>query len=420
LGESSALLINKSNATKNIKLKVIGYVNNRNAIGSKIYAFDNTSEKPFWYDEITAGSGYMSANDFTKIIPIQKQQTITLKIVYPNGIVKAIENIKPGTSITVEDAGGYSKQKALIKQKIKLYLFNHHNRFELFKWLLVIFLIFYFGRLFYQKYNWPIYKILFVAVFFLSYYYLQSHLFEYKGVIYGTILPLGSLTLFATLIYYYQEKKYVQQLANIEQLKLKNKISRNLHDDLAATVSSIGFYLTLIDLELGEGKKSIKNWIKKSEELLQNATNTITDLIWSYQTNTKTLEDVLQRLKNYYQPIFNERNIEFKINIPEQLIDYTLSKTQKEHLYLLLKEALNNTLKYANADKVIMNVSNQNHYISINIKDNGKGFEFDEALKKGNGLTNMIRRAKDMNGSIDIETSLDKGVQINVNIPFKK
>jgi signal transduction histidine kinase len=101
-------------------------------------------------------------------------------------------------------------------------------------------------------------------------------------------------------------------------------------------------------------------------------------------------------------------------------INYThkISKNKELQIYRIIQEALNNTLKHgkANAAKVIL--ISENGYLSLEIKDNGNGFDVDQQLKnpKSFGLQSILQRAKAIAGKIKI-LSNDKGTQIFIQIP---
>jgi signal transduction histidine kinase len=94
----------------------------------------------------------------------------------------------------------------------------------------------------------------------------------------------------------------------------------------------------------------------------------------------------------------------------------------ENNLYRITQEALNNIIKHAKAQKATINLSNeQNKFITLSIIDNGKGFDLKKAKKNkvtGNGLGNLQTRVRLLNGTIKIESELNKGTNIFVKIPF--
>jgi signal transduction histidine kinase len=92
-----------------------------------------------------------------------------------------------------------------------------------------------------------------------------------------------------------------------------------------------------------------------------------------------------------------------------------LSTEQKKAIYLIFKEAVNNALKYASAEHIHVTISKQQNQVEMSISDNGKGFVLASG-NKGNGLTNMQNRARELGGKTEINSS-DKGTSIICRFP---
>jgi signal transduction histidine kinase len=102
-------------------------------------------------------------------------------------------------------------------------------------------------------------------------------------------------------------------------------------------------------------------------------------------------------------------------------IDYqgSLTSAKELQIYRIIQEALTNIIKYANAHAAKITISEINNYISIEIKDNGKGFNVKETLNsnKAFGLHNIIERCRVIGGEASI-VSGTSGTIINLEIPI--
>jgi signal transduction histidine kinase len=101
--------------------------------------------------------------------------------------------------------------------------------------------------------------------------------------------------------------------------------------------------------------------------------------------------------------------------VADELVD--LPPPQEETLYAIAQEALNNALKHAGATEVDVRLRVQNDQISLEIKDNGKGFDpaaVDEC--GGLGLLNMRERAARLGGLLNVESALDVGTSVTVTV----
>jgi len=92
--------------------------------------------------------------------------------------------------------------------------------------------------------------------------------------------------------------------------------------------------------------------------------------------------------------------------------------------YRIITELINNTFKYANASniRIILNYSEADSTLRLEYTDNGKGFDLDKVLSKsqGLGLSSIYQRVNALNGKIDIETAIGKGVRVLFELPVLK
>ncbi len=100
----------------------------------------------------------------------------------------------------------------------------------------------------------------------------------------------------------------------------------------------------------------------------------------------------------------------------EELASFKMSMQQKKAVYLVFKEALNNELKYADAKNIEVRVAKENQYFKMVLKDDGKGFDLN-TVRKGNGLDNMMNRAKELGGRVVIQSKPGDGTTITFIIP---
>jgi len=84
------------------------------------------------------------------------------------------------------------------------------------------------------------------------------------------------------------------------------------------------------------------------------------------------------------------------------------------NIYRIVQEAIHNAIKYADAKQISVSISKKNNQYQIEITDNGIGFKITE-VSKGNGLANIKKRASDINGTIHVESEVNKGTRIILN-----
>jgi signal transduction histidine kinase len=208
----------------------------------------------------------------------------------------------------------------------------------------------------------------------------------------------------------YQLKKKLEK--QTELLEMRNTISRNLHDDIGASLSNINILNELVKRNLNDEEKS-KEYLAKSGEDIQRISESLSDIVWNINPRYDDLENLFIRMKRYAGDMLDGKNIKYKFNFPENAANISLSMDNRRDLYLLFKEAVNNLAKYSQASEATIAIEAENKNLRMVITDNGKGFEPGE-IETGNGLSNMKQRTKKLNGKLSINSKRGEGTNIEL------
>lgn len=215
-------------------------------------------------------------------------------------------------------------------------------------------------------------------------------------------------------------KETQAQLINIEKEKESEKIrqgiSRDLHDNLGSTLSGIAMYSHMMDGQLKSGNYTDA---KTSIAVIQKSTNEIvgklSDLVWSANPGQDSLQQLLERLHQYGLEMCSAKNIQFKMdNFLTDKIFY-LPPEHRYYIYLVAKEAMNNAVKYSTASLLKLNVKEIEGVLEIIVLDNGKGFSVNET-KKGNGLDNMEKRMHEIGAVYSLYSEPGAGCKISIQL----
>ncbi|MBC7495319.1 MAG: sensor histidine kinase [Flavobacterium sp.] len=239
---------------------------------------------------------------------------------------------------------------------------------------------------------------------------------------------LGLMAIGLGYFFYKQQKiKNIQQLkeSSLKETLLKIEaenqlqeqrlgISKELHDN-------IGSQLTFVISSIDTLKQNYPITNEKIESQLDNINaftkNTITELrdtVWVMNTkdiNGNALKNRL--LENLERAKITYENINFKLDIENFEIENSLIAL---NLFRTIQEAINNALKYANATEIDILIKENNNIIQAFVKDNGSGFDL-KTIKKGNGLKNMKKRIKSINGEFNIVSTEKLGTEIFIKVP---
>lgn len=235
----------------------------------------------------------------------------------------------------------------------------------------------------------------------------------------GMLIDLVLFQLALTKRWQLQENELaMQQLrADIEIEKVKNRINTELHDDVGSTLSGISMYSRLAMQKAGDSP--IIDILTVIQQTSDETVNRLKDIVWINNPGSDSTLDMLERLKDYAEMMSRTQKIEIKLSCDAELIVKKIPEEIRYHFYLIGKEAVNNAIKYSQATIININFLMNNLYITLQITDNGCGFDID-SVKKGNGLENIVQRSKSIQATCKIESNFKKGthVAVSVKIPL--
>ncbi len=198
----------------------------------------------------------------------------------------------------------------------------------------------------------------------------------------------------------------------IRQIKKQHEIRKNiatdLHDDLGSTLNSVKVFtnLAISGIKQEESLQQVK-------DNLTEATMSLRDMIWVLDDSLDTVDELITRLKQFALPVAAASNIEASIKADSEVNSRQLSKEEKRNLFLICKEAVNNSIKYSGASQIDVAITASGKKIQIIVADNGKGFNVDE-VKKGYGLKNMQYRAGQIKYKAALVSSPGKGTKVEI------
>ncbi len=208
----------------------------------------------------------------------------------------------------------------------------------------------------------------------------------------------------------------LEQLLRVE--RLRTKISTDLHDDIGSTLSSISILSELV-LNRREEKQA-KEMLHEIKDNALNLMEKMDDIVWSINPKNDSLEDLLSRITRFAGQLFEARDIDHRITIQPHIRELKLSMEARQHLYLMLKETINNIIKHARCSSASVSVTHKDGVLTVVIEDNGIGFDTRKpGTGDGNGLINLRDRAAKMGAVVDIHSAAGEGTVVTISVKIK-
>ena len=196
----------------------------------------------------------------------------------------------------------------------------------------------------------------------------------------------------------------------------KRKIARDLHDGVLSRM--FGARLNLDSINHMNDEESIKKrleYLNELKEIEQDIREISHDL-------SREKQDLINNFVSITTNLFEEQTTTHpaKLNyFMDSSIKWDLVKNNiKINVFRILQEGLQNINKYAKANNISVSFIKEKNVLHISIEDDGTGFDVSKK-SKGIGMQNMISRAIDCNGKLDINSSKENGTKITLKIPLE-
>jgi signal transduction histidine kinase len=122
-------------------------------------------------------------------------------------------------------------------------------------------------------------------------------------------------------------------------------------------------------------------------------------------------------VKNEIKRLNNSGLIEASFNVFGENANFENGKDEII-LFRILQEFFSNTLKYANANKLEVNITYSDKDLVLNVNDDGDGFDF-ETIEKSSGLINMEKRSELINAEFNLTSEKGKGTQLKIKYNYR-
>jgi PAS domain S-box-containing protein len=187
----------------------------------------------------------------------------------------------------------------------------------------------------------------------------------------------------------------------------RKRISRNLHDGIGQNLYS--HLITIHRLKAEMDHPLIDQMLDEAQELIEE----IRDISWELRPSVLDDLGLIPAIRSF----LNHYSEHYKIDV---LFDCALSGRLKHNtettIYRVIQESLTNIRKYAEVDEAAVTIREMDDLIRVMVEDLGKGFVAG-IQSRGVGLFSMEERARSVGGTLYIQTELEKGTQVILEVP---
>ena len=246
----------------------------------------------------------------------------------------------------------------------------------------------------------------------------------------GVALIVVLISIFGLVLWIYKRKRYKVQiqhelekaLLKEEQIKAvinsqekeRKRFAMDLHDDFGQMISALKIHVSKF-----KGVAIESSMTEKSEEILDSMYRSLKNIAFDLMPQTlfeKGLEEAIEELADQINAGGG-----IKMDFQSFKIQDKINDDQKVAIYRIIQELVSNALKYANASKINISITDLEESLSLLIEDDGDGFDINAfKMGKGNGWKNIDSRLDLLQGEIDFDSIKGRrNTTISINIPYQ-
>lgn len=216
----------------------------------------------------------------------------------------------------------------------------------------------------------------------------------------------------------YETQRKIEIARQEEREQIRRRTAADFHDELGHRMTKISLFVELAK-RTSPIQQTLQTYLSQVSDQTQILSEGIRDFTWMLDPDKDSLFDLVLRLKDFGEELFDHTQVVFRTQGFLQTWDaIPLPLQMRRHLVLIFKEAMNNALKYAEASEVWLEVNVAENELHLSCIDNGRGIQDVKSKGSGYGLKNMKSRATQMGGNLDIISIPDQGTSIRLSVPL--
>lgn len=201
----------------------------------------------------------------------------------------------------------------------------------------------------------------------------------------------------------------VQTAFDKGQTTERKRVSSDLHDEMGAALSTIALFSDLTKRKAETAAPQLVDELERISAKSRTMVQTMRDTVW--MLSNYDAQNLWERMHQYGQEFLPVNGISLDWRVPENAP--SASFVVKKNVLLAYKEALNNTVKHANATHVSVQLTHATpNAFTLKITDNGTGFDPTAARQQGNGLRNFEGRMAELGGTLCVDSAVGQGTTL--------
>jgi signal transduction histidine kinase len=214
-----------------------------------------------------------------------------------------------------------------------------------------------------------------------------------------------------------QRQKLISMDAMVSgQEEERKRIAKDLHDGLGSLLANVQMRFSSIGNTIDSMNSPV---YRQANALLDEACREVRKIAHNMMPGALVKFGLIPAIQDICRAI--EKNRGITVDFQVYGINERFAEKIEISLYRIVQELLNNILKHAQANEIIVQISQHDGDLTLIVEDDGSGFDADAARAKGGlGLRSLESRVKYINGALTIDSVPGSGTTVTVEAPVSQ
>jgi two-component system, NarL family, sensor histidine kinase DevS len=211
-----------------------------------------------------------------------------------------------------------------------------------------------------------------------------------------------------------------EQLESLARLQERERIAMDLHDGVIQTVYAVALHLEDASERVSQSPEEVSPVLEQSIENLHQVIKDIRSYIFDLRAQVSEVDDLPGALRELAEALRVNTLMDVRVEVDERA-SRVLEQEQAVAIFHIAQEALNNVSKHSRAIAVSMLLAAPRGIVTLDVEDNGAGFEASDAAgAERHGLRNIKDRARAIGAKLVIDSKPGAGTRISMRLPVER
>lgn len=198
------------------------------------------------------------------------------------------------------------------------------------------------------------------------------------------------------------------------------RIAREIHEGVAQNLYFLGLQMDLCRKLAPKEPERVGKELEGLQTLLQESLQDLRRLIWALRPLELEELGPLEAVRRLARDLKAHMGLEVTVEVRGE--ERRFPPDVEGALYRIAQEALHNVAKHAQAQRARVTFDVQPDRVTVEVEDDGRGFDVDRALEnpQGLGLRHLRERVEELGGSLSLESAPGAGTRLKAVLPLRE